>query len=51
MGLICEVRFLDGVAHEIKATDAGAQKAVEDGIAFLKKHLGPTQTLIDQIID
>lgn len=51
LGLICEVRFLDGVAHEIKATDAGAQKAVADGIEFLKKHLGPTQTLIDQIID
>lgn len=39
LGLICETRFLEGVAHEIKMQDPKAVKAVEDGVAFLKKHL------------
>lgn len=40
MGGICEVRLLEGVAHEIKMTDPNAVKAVDAGIAFLQKHLG-----------
>jgi acetyl esterase/lipase len=39
-GIICEVSFLEGIAHEIKMTDAGAVKAIDAGVAFLRKHLG-----------
>lgn len=40
-GGVCEVRYLKGVAHEIKATDPEAVKAVDAGIEFLRKHLAP----------
>lgn len=39
VGVECDARYLDGVGHEIKMTDANAVKAVEAGVAFLKKHL------------
>lgn len=38
-GLICEVRYLEGIAHEIKMADTNAAKAVDAGVAFLKRHL------------
>lgn len=39
LGLICEVRYLEGVGHEVKMSDPNAVKAVEAGFAFLQKHL------------
>lgn len=39
LGIPVEARYLEGIAHEVKMSDAGASAAVDAGIAFLKKHL------------
>ncbi|MEQ1821264.1 MAG: alpha/beta hydrolase [Fimbriimonadaceae bacterium] len=39
LGIPVEARYLEGIGHEVKMSDASAALAVDDGITFLKKHL------------